>query len=194
MSNLKVLTHRRSPDTKKNHCVQWGFSYRVHSGGLTINTLWGISARWAHRIAIRSKLAGATLSNLVVLTHRRSPDTKKPHCMQWGFSYRVHSGGLTINTLWGISARWAHRIAIRSKLAGATLSNLVVLTHRRSPDTKKPHCMQWGFSYMVHSGGFEPPTARFVAGYSIQLSYECFTVSLQRSRTIGVWGGCVNNP
>ncbi len=26
---------------------------------------------------------------------------------------------------------------------------------------------------MVHSGGFEPPTARFVAGYSIQLSYEC---------------------
>jgi hypothetical protein len=27
--------------------------------------------------------------------------------------------------------------------------------------------------YMVHSGGFEPPTARFVAEYSIQLSYEC---------------------
>ncbi len=26
---------------------------------------------------------------------------------------------------------------------------------------------------MVHSGGFEPPTARFVAEYSIQLSYEC---------------------
>jgi hypothetical protein len=25
----------------------------------------------------------------------------------------------------------------------------------------------------VHSGGFEPPTARFVAEYSIQLSYEC---------------------
>ena len=24
---------------------------------------------------------------------------------------------------------------------------------------------------MVHSGGFEPPTARFVAEYSIQLSY-----------------------
>ena len=30
---------------------------------------------------------------------------------------------------------------------------------------------------MAHSGGFEPPTARFVAGYSIQLSYEC-TLSL----------------
>ena len=27
--------------------------------------------------------------------------------------------------------------------------------------------------YMAHSGGFEPPTARFVAEYSIQLSYEC---------------------
>ena len=26
---------------------------------------------------------------------------------------------------------------------------------------------------MVHPGGFEPPTARFVAEYSIQLSYEC---------------------
>ena len=26
---------------------------------------------------------------------------------------------------------------------------------------------------MVHSAGFEPATARFVAGYSIQLSYEC---------------------
>ena len=37
---------------------------------------------------------------------------------------------------------------------------------------------QYEISYylkMAHSGGFEPPTARFVAEYSIQLSYECIT-------------------
>ena len=54
-------------------------------------------------------------------------------------------GGLTVNTLWGIYARWAHRVADRSKLAGATLSNRVVLIRRRGPYTKKPHCVQWGF-------------------------------------------------
>ena len=37
--------------------------------------------------------------------------------------------------------------------------------------------------YMVHSGGFEPPTARFVAEYSIQLSYECVAVG----RILGIY-------
>ncbi len=31
---------------------------------------------------------------------------------------------------------------------------------------------------MVHPGGFEPPTARFVAEYSIQLSYGCIRLLL----------------
>ncbi len=30
---------------------------------------------------------------------------------------------------------------------------------------------------MVHPGGFEPPTARFVAEYSIQLSYGCISIN-----------------
>ena len=32
---------------------------------------------------------------------------------------------------------------------------------------------------MVHPGGFEPPTARFVAEYSIQLSYGCIGENLK---------------
>src|SRR5690554_3912410 len=38
---------------------------------------------------------------------------------------------------------------------------------------KKGLSLLTGLFNMVHSGGFEPPTARFVAEYSIQLSYEC---------------------
>ncbi len=37
---------------------------------------------------------------------------------------------------------------------------------------KKPRFLD-GALKMVHPGGFEPPTARFVAEYSIQLSYGC---------------------
>ncbi len=39
---------------------------------------------------------------------------------------------------------------------------------------------------MAHSGGFEPPTARFVAEYSIQLSYECVG-----ARILCIWPGRV---
>ncbi len=48
---------------------------------------------------------------------------------------------------------------------------------------------------MAHSGGFEPPTARFVAEYSIQLSYECvvlktsFMACSQEARILVIcWG------
>ena len=54
--------------------------------------------------------------------------------------------------------------------AGATLSSLVpaVSTATSSiPSSLKVT------ENMVHPGGFEPPTARFVAEYSIQLSYGC---------------------
>jgi site-specific DNA recombinase len=47
----------------------------------------------------------------------------------------------------------------------------------RTPDLSLPFKaladISKGNLKMAHSGGFEPPTARFVAEYSIQLSYEC---------------------
>ncbi len=42
---------------------------------------------------------------------------------------------------------------------------------------------------MAHSRGFEPLTARFVAGYSIQLSYECVSVFLDQ-----ITAGCFKFP
>ena len=42
------------------------------------------------------------------------------------------------DSLWGVFTLRAHRVAIRSKLAGASLSNRVVLIPRRGPYTKKP--------------------------------------------------------
>ncbi len=41
---------------------------------------------------------------------------------------------------------------------------------------EKRACIAAGPFGMADSGGFEPPTARFVAEYSIQLSYECVSV------------------
>ena len=70
----------------------------------------------------------------------------------------VHPGGLLALRL----ALWA--------VAKATLSSLVpaVITATSSiPSSLKVT------ENMVHPGGFEPPTARFVAEYSIQLSYGC---------------------
>ena len=61
------------------------------------------------------------------------------------------------------------RLALRV-IAKATLSSLVpaVSTATSSiPSSLKVT------ENMVHPGGFEPPTARFVAEYSIQLSYGC---------------------
>ena len=51
---------------------------------------------------------------------------------------------------------------------------------RRTPANKNPRRQKArtrrAFCCLVHSTGFEPVTARFVAEYSIQLSYECSSV------------------
>ena len=39
---------------------------------------------------------------------------------------------------------------------------------------------------MAHSAGFEPATARFVAEYSIQLSYECVLTSIEEARILEI--------
>ena len=58
---------------------------------------------------------------------------------------------------------------------------------------KKRACIAAGPSCLVHSGGFEPPTARFVAEYSIQLSYahSLFTLLLNKTLLLQVikYGG-----
>ena len=49
---------------------------------------------------------------------------------------------------------------------------LLLVKFLKSQTAKSPHNVQ-AFWCLVHSTGFEPVTARFVAEYSIQLSYEC---------------------
>ena len=70
----------------------------------------------------------------------------------------VHPGGLL-----------ALRLALRA-VAKATLSFLVPAVN--SATSSIPSLLKISEN-MVHPGGFEPPTARFVAEYSIQLSYGC---------------------
>ena len=70
----------------------------------------------------------------------------------------VHPGGLL-----------ALRLALRV-VAKATLSSLVPAV---STTTSSIPSSLKVTENMVHPGGFEPPTARFVAEYSIQLSYGC---------------------
>ena len=61
------------------------------------------------------------------------------------------------------------RLALRA-VAKATLSFLVPAVN--SATSSIPSLLKISEN-MVHPGGFEPPTARFVAEYSIQLSYGC---------------------
>ncbi len=70
----------------------------------------------------------------------------------------VHPGGLL-----------ALRLALRA-VAKATLSSLVLAVSTATSSI--PSSLKITEN-MVHPGGFEPPTARFVAEYSIQLSYGC---------------------
>ncbi len=73
------------------------------------------------------------------------------------------------------SKRWCIReddslaFALRA-VAKATLSSLVPAVN--SATSSIPSLLKISEN-MVHPGGFEPPTARFVAEYSIQLSYGC---------------------
>ncbi len=70
----------------------------------------------------------------------------------------MHPGGLL-----------ALRLALRA-VAKATLSSLVPAVNSATSSISSLLKIS---ENMVHPGGFEPPTARFVAEYSIQLSYGC---------------------
>ncbi len=70
----------------------------------------------------------------------------------------MHPGGLL-----------ALRLALRA-VAKATLSSLVPAVNTATSSISSLLKIS---DNMVHPGGFEPPTARFVAEYSIQLSYGC---------------------
>ena len=90
----------------------------------------------------------------------------------------VHPGGLL-----------ALRLALRA-VAKATLSSLVPAVN--SATSSIPSLLKISEN-MVHPGGFEPPTARFVAEYSIQLSYGCIGKAiLLRGYSPGTYDGFAN--
>lgn len=67
-------------------------------------------------------------------------------------------------------------IAKKSQAKKNLVSTFIVVTRFLVITVKVIFCM-------AHPGGFEPPTARFVAEYSIQLSYGCVAVE---ARIIGI--------
>ena len=71
--------------------------------------------------------------------------------------------------IWCIREDDSLAFALRA-VAGATLSSLVPAVNTATSSI--PSLLKVTEN-MVHPGGFEPPTARFVAEYSIQLSYGC---------------------
>ncbi len=84
----------------------------------------------------------------------------------------------------GASGRMTQRCLALRAIAKAMLSFLVLAAVSATPETTG---LLLFHQDMVHPGGFEPPTARFVAEYSIQLSYGCigklFTTQIQRRIT-----------
>ncbi len=80
----------------------------------------------------------------------------------------VHPGGFEPPT-----ARFVAEYSIQ--LSYGCIISFLFLVRRHlivlSPEFK--HHDEITMLNMVHPGGFEPPTARFVAEYSIQLSYGC---------------------
>ena len=110
-----------------------------------------------------------------------------------GFLYVAHSEGLIrnlakpdailnnlqaiiqilfLNKFWYPSQDIPHAgaLVLRASAALSRLSNKG--SHLTSKSTNKKASAREAF-VLAHSEGFEPSTARFVAEYSIQLSYEC---------------------
>ena len=75
----------------------------------------------------------------------------------------VHPGGLF---------GFASPLRAAAEAALSSLALAVITAYRAIPSLLTA-CIN-----MVHPGGFEPPTARFVAEYSIQLSYGCMGILL----------------